>query len=819
MRRGQRTFCAVVAALGLATVLVAGARLDAGQLGLDYLALAAATLLLGSRLTVTLPTLKSELSLSEVFLFLAVLLHGPEPAVLLAAAEGWLTSLRFTRSALTRGFNAAVMALAVGSAALALGAALDYRPLLARPGIGPSLFLVAGLLATVHYAVNSILVAVAAALKTGQQPWQLWRRHYAWAIVTYLAAAATAVLTGKLLHDVGAAALALAAPVVATVHFAYRTRARNMEAAAREAAQARQHIAELQAREERFRAVFDQAASGMALVSPGGRWLRTNRALCDLLGRDPTEMVGREVRELMRSEDATSTVAHLARILGGHEQAHQVEVRFHRPDRSEVWTVLSIARIRDPESEAWQLAFQVQDITARKRAEEQLVHDAFHDSLTGLPNRALFLDHLKLALDRARRTPQRQFAVLFLDLDRFKLVNDSLGHAAGDALLVEVAHRLRRCIRPGDTLARLGGDEFTVLLEDLVGVREAIQLTRQIEKELGRPCRIDGRDVFTSVSAGIAPGSIGYDSPEDVLRDADTAMYRAKSLGKNRHEVFDIAMHDRAMNLLRLETDLRQAIERHEFVLHYQPIVSLATGALESLEALVRWQHPEHGFVSPLDFIPIAEESGLIIPIGRQVLDLACRQARSWRERYPERTLTVAVNLSGRQLDQPGLVEEIEAVLAKTGCPADALKVEVTESAAMNGVEQATVTLGRLRRLGVATSIDDFGTGYSSLAYLHNFPASAFKIDRSFVARLGQEPMALEIVRTILGLAKGLRLAVVAEGVETHRQVAMLRELGCHYGQGYFFCKPLSADDATQLLDTIDAYPVGAGATVDAVPA
>jgi diguanylate cyclase (GGDEF)-like protein len=441
------------------------------------------------------------------------------------------------------------------------------------------------------------------------------------------------------------------------------------------------------------------------------------------------------------------------------------------------------------------------EVAERKQIEEQLLHNAFHDGLTGLANRALFMDHLKLALGRAERHAAYRFAVLFLDLDRFKVVNDSLGHMAGDELLVGVARRLAAAMRPGDTVSRLGGDEFTVLLDDLRDAGEAVAVAERLQRELAPAFDLDGHEVFTTVSIGVALGAEAYQRPEDILRDADTAMYRAKQLGKARHEVFDQAMHARAVDRLGLERDLRGAAERGELFLQYQPIVSLATGALRGFEALVRWRHPERGVIPPAKFIPIAEETGMIIPVGKWVLEEACRQMSRWRKlARTDGPLPVSVNLSGKQFLRPDLLEQVRDVLRETGLDPSGLKLEITETVVMENIETAAHTLEQLRALGVELSIDDFGTGYSSLSYLQRFPVSTLKIDRSFVSRMTESEGTAEIVRTIMRLAQNLGMDVVAEGVETEGQRAQLRGFECEFGQGYYFSRPMDVGDAEALV-------------------
>ncbi len=437
----------------------------------------------------------------------------------------------------------------------------------------------------------------------------------------------------------------------------------------------------------------------------------------------------------------------------------------------------------------------------------KVFHYALYDTLTGLPNRALFLKRLQRAsFLRQRYNSDRpsHFAVLFLDLDRFKVVNDNLGHPIGDQLLISSRDRLRSCLRPGDTLARVGGDEFAILLDPISNLAEATEIANQVQSEMAIPFLIQDERIFTSVSIGIALDQTATSSqPEELLRDAHTAMYQAKASGKARQEIFATGMRVQVVRRSQLETDLRRAIEQNEFQLHYQPIVSLQTGLTAGFEALVRWQHPQNGFISPAEFIPVAEESGLIIPLGQWILEAACRQLKQWQTVFVSHPpLMISVNLSGQQFTQPDLVEFIEQTLISTGLDGSSLKLEITESVAMNDVEAAIAMLNRLRELNLQMSIDDFGTGYSSLSYLHRFPVTTLKIDRSFVSRMDDTSDDAAIVQTIVGLAHSLGMNVVAEGVETTAQLARLQTLMCEYGQGYFFSKPLAAAGAANLLKT-----------------
>jgi len=442
------------------------------------------------------------------------------------------------------------------------------------------------------------------------------------------------------------------------------------------------------------------------------------------------------------------------------------------------------------------------EITERKRVESQLLHLAFHDALTGLPNRAAFIDRLRHAINYSKRHSDYLFAVLFIDLDRFKVINDSFGHHKGDQFLLAIASRLEICVRSIDTAARLGGDEFTILLEGIQDVSDAIKVAERIEQELKLPFELDGQEIFTTASIGIALSStINYERPEDVLRDADTAMYRAKILGRARYELFNSNMYANALAKLQLETDLRRAIERRELRVYYQPIVSLTSGLILGFEALLRWEHPERGLLTPADFISIAEETGLIFSIGKWVLQEACSQMQAWRASHPANLLKkISVNLSLQQFSQPDLIEQIEQILESTGLNADSLVLDITESVIVENGDRVIAVLYQLREMGIQLSIDDFGTGYSSLGRLYNFPISLLKIDRSFISSINTSSRDLEIIEILVTLAHKLCVDVLAEGIETKEQLALLRKVNCEYGQGHFFSVPLNSSAAEALI-------------------
>jgi diguanylate cyclase (GGDEF)-like protein len=448
-----------------------------------------------------------------------------------------------------------------------------------------------------------------------------------------------------------------------------------------------------------------------------------------------------------------------------------------------------------------------QEVQERRKAEAALLHDAFHDALTGLANRTLFLDRLGLSLARAKRREDFLFAVLFLDFDRFKLINDSLGHLCGDRALVAIARRLEDCVRSGDTVARLGGDEFAILLDDVRSEADVERITEQMEHRLAAPFQVDGNEIFVSASIGIAFGSLSYAKAEEILRDADTAMYRAKALGRSRHEVFNEELHLAALDRLKMETDLRHAIEEKSFGVQYQPIVALADGRMVGFEALVRWRHPVWGLVPPDQFIQVAEETGLILPIGRWVLSEACGRMHKWQQDHPsDPPLAINVNLSRRQLLQADLLEQIRLILKDTELPAESLRLEITESAILENPEGAVEFLNHLKSLDIGLCVDDFGTGYSSLSSLQQFPVNVLKIDRSFIRGMGPEGEKDEIVRAVVGLAHSLRMKVVAEGVETEGQLRRLRAMSCDYGQGYLLCRALDADAVDRLLERSERW-------------
>jgi diguanylate cyclase (GGDEF)-like protein/PAS domain S-box-containing protein len=548
-----------------------------------------------------------------------------------------------------------------------------------------------------------------------------------------------------------------------------------------------------------FRAAFDHAA-GMGLATSRGEWLEVNKSLCQMLGYAEDELLAKSVRSISHAEDVDWMQEQINNLLEGAIASIQLEQRCLRSDGQIIWVILSVTKIPEPHDSAASLVFQIQDISDRKRAEEQLMHEALHDALTGLPNRALFIDQVRKSMARWRRRKQGAFAILFVDLDGFKAINDILGHAVGDQVLVEFSRRLGSSVRPGDTFARLGGDEFTILLDDLNDLNDAIIAVKRLMAILKEPFHLLGRDLAVSASIGVALSADEYVDADEMLRHADAAMYRAKQQGRGRYEMFDRVTGVNLERQSRIQSDLSHAIERAELVLEYQPIVALETGKIAGFEALLRWQHPTLGLVPPPDFISVAEATGAIVPIGEWVLHEGCRQIREWQKSCPQNPpLYISINLSVKQLAQPDLVEQVAVAVHKAGLDPVNLKLEITESMLMNS-EAAIRMLSHLHALGVGISIDDFGTGYSSLSYLHRLPISTLKIDRSFVSSMSQGKESFEIVRTIITLAQSLNLSVVAEGIETNDQLEKLTELKCVYGQGHFFSKALAVEWAASYL-------------------
>lgn len=525
------------------------------------------------------------------------------------------------------------------------------------------------------------------------------------------------------------------------------------------------------------------------------RW----KAIIGLAGEPLTESMD-EWLERIHPDDLELFKTDIEASLTGWATTFRNEHRLQHKDGTYRWVLSRGTVARQEDGSVYRMAGTTIDITDNKGAEQQLLHNAFHDVLTGLPNRALFMDRLKRSLNRAKFRPDYLFAALFLDLDRFKVINDSLGHQVGDELLIGIARRLEKCMRPGDMIARLGGDEFAVILDNLKCAEDAIQAAERLHQEMSIPYMLSGREVYASASIGVALSQSHHETAQDFLRAADTAMYHAKGRGRGCVELFDTEMHARAMGQLQLETDLRRALQREEFQIYYQPIVSTESRQVRGFEALVRWDHPEQGLLSPVRFMQVAEDTGLVIPIDQWVLRESCTRLREWQNEFPMNPLlSISVNLSGKQFAHPDLCEKVRRILDETGVIPLSIKLEITESSLVENPDAAAQILRQLKELGVRISLDDFGTGYSSLSYLHRFPIDVLKIDRSFVNRMSVSKNS-EIVRTIITLAINLGMEVIAEGVETEEQVAQLASMRCDYVQGYLFSQPMRSDAVHELL-------------------
>ena len=549
----------------------------------------------------------------------------------------------------------------------------------------------------------------------------------------------------------------------------------------------------------------ETALTALVALLPGGvlacdtdlRCQVWNAWMEEVSGVPASEVIGRRLVEAFPQLRAQGLDGLLDRALAG-EVVHLKDVRYPHPVSQQVrWVTGTFTPLRDGSGATVGVAGNVHEVTDRKHLEERLQHDALHDPLTGLPNRALFMDRLEQALERAKRRPDKLFAVMFLDLDRFKAVNDTRGHAAGDELLRALSRRLQECLRGVDTVARLGGDEFAFLIDEVEGPADATRAASRILSDVSAPFSLQGQEVRATASVGITLGPRHYERASEMLRDADVAMYRAKAQGLGRHQVFDRSLQERAAHLLRQETDLRRALDRGELRLHYQPVIALATGRVVALEALARWQHPQRGLLLPEEFIPLADETGLIVPLGRWTLGEACRQLRAWQELSKE--IRVSVNLSPRQVGHPDLVGNVEDCLRATGAGAGALELELTEASLVEDAERAESVVAALSEVGVRLALDRFGTGYSSLGALHRFPLDSLKIDRSFVQSLAG-PEGAHVLHGAIALARSLELDVVAQGVETADQLEHLRTMDCGSAQGFHLAPPQDADAATELV-------------------
>ncbi|WP_414577706.1 EAL domain-containing protein [Anabaena sp. CCY 9402-a] len=567
-----------------------------------------------------------------------------------------------------------------------------------------------------------------------------------------------------------------------------------------ELAERQQTEAHLRQSQQRYASLAAAAPVGIFRTDVQGNCLYVNERWCKIAGLTSETAIQFGWVTGIHPDDKDKVFIEWYSAAREH-RPFQLEYRFQKPDGTVTWVFGQAVAESDIAGKITGYVGTITDISERKDAEAQLLYNALHDSLTNLPNRKLLMERLESAIKRTKRLENYHFAVLFLDMDRFKIINDSLGHLAGDQLLNIIAQKLKSKIRLMDLAARLGGDEFVILLERVENIEEAVMVAKRILAEFQTPLMLNGHEVFITTSIGIVLGTARYHQASDLLRDSDLAMYRAKAQGKSCYKIFDTQMHIQALKRLNLESDLRKALERQEFIVYYQPIIDLNNNNLIGVEALVRWQHPTRGFVSPTEFIPVAEETGLIVPLDHWVLQTSCQQLRNWQTQFDSKlALKVSVNLSVQDICKATLVRDVEEILTQVGLDGNCLTLEITESILIENITETIIVLEQLKTLGIQISIDDFGTGYSSLNYLHRLPADTLKIDRSFINQMEEGQRNYQVVKTIITLSNQLGLAVVAEGIETQQQLQRLQQLGCEFGQGYLFSHPLAAHEIETLL-------------------
>ncbi len=762
---------------------------------------------------VRLPQVKNAFAAGEIFIFLLLLLFGPAASTLAAACESALGAYRTSRRWTSR-IGSPCM---VGLAMFTIGHVFDWALGMAavRHQVEPGILVVATMvLGVAHFVVSTQLVTLVHRLKR-REAWfsaQVMVDAFGWVGVAYGTSALMAAMLYLVYRVSGTGVLVGMSPLlvllVASLHFMFRqqeaaelARKASATAAAGQAEQALRHMRELEASERRFHSAFTHASIGMALLAFDGCILQANPALRSLLGRREVDLVGQLFQDHVDRAERRDLQDQLDAIAQDRAEGFALELRCAHSDATQVWVALHCTHFSEPGAATPCLILQVQDVSARRRAEAGLQHQAFHDSLTGLPNRRRFHQLLSAAVAGSVGDSGTPFAVMFLDFDRFKLINDSLGHDAGDAFLVMVARRIHDGLRPKDIVARLGGDEFAVLVHDVHEAQQVLPLADRLLETLRQPYWVAGTELNSSASIGITLSTLGYHSPEQVLRDADIAMYKAKAAGKARYALFDSGLHTEVARRLKLEGDLRQALAASQLSLAYQGIYSLCDGTLKGFEALVRWDHPQEGPISPAVFLPIAEEAGLMVKLSDMVLGNACQQLAAWRAVGPTcRDLRMQVNLSSADVAHPAFEGRVLAALEHAGLPPQSLTLELTEHVLMSRLEAVLPVLHALRARGIGLAVDDFGTGYSSLSHLSTLPIDSLKIDRGFVSQQEPGSPTAAVVRSIVMLGASLGKAVVAEGVETAEQLQLLRSLGCAFGQGYLLCPPLSSTAATQRL-------------------
>jgi diguanylate cyclase (GGDEF)-like protein/PAS domain S-box-containing protein len=781
---------------------------------------------LASTLKVRLPLTRSAstMSVSYVVDFTALLLLGPEQTVVVAAASAVAQStvnVRKGNPPYRTLFNIAAIVLTIESAGLVFrwigGDAGDLGwPQIAIPVLAA---------ATAYYLANTASVSIAVALTSRQHLLRVWNDNFLWCAPSYFVGAGVALIGATIVNDASQWLLPILIPPVYLTFRSYKVYLGRLEDEQRHTKevtqlheQAQQALTLAQQSEGKLREtlqLLQQSEQRYALAAAGSndglwdwdvirnrvyfspRWKTMLGLVDDAVGNTLLDWLTR-----VHPDDVEGLRSALGAHLAGETPHLEHEHRIQTAGGTYRWMLCRGIAVRDADGTATRVAGSQTDVTDRHEAQSRLEHAARHDSLTNLPNRSAFMHELGRVLTRSKRIADYRYSVLFVDVDRFKLVNDSLGHLIGDQLLTAVARKLATCLRTGDVLARLGGDEFTILLDGVNGPSDAEFVAERVQALFREPITIEeGREIFVTTSIGIAMGSPHYDYPEELLRDADTAMYRAKALGKACHVVFEQRMRDHAIVRLNLETELRRAIDHDELRLVYQPVISLKNGALAGFEALLRWHRPGGEMIPPSEFIPLAEETGVIVPLGIWVLSEACRQAAAWQRQFIfDEPLTMSVNISPRQLMQAGIVEAVAQMLRKHGLAQGTLALEITESALAEDAATAMRVIKELKRLPVQLLLDDFGTGYSSLGHLHRFPVDTVKIDRSFLAKDPLDPSGSNVLAAVVSLAQNLGKGVIVEGIETAEQVERLRKLRCPHAQGFYFSKPVDAVEAGALI-------------------
>lgn len=790
----------IVGIVGVCVFFYSVYNLQFANLGINLIILALITIGFGSRISIYLESLKSTLSVVDVFIFITLLLFGSEAAVCLIAVETYATSFRFTKRFDYRLFNVGQMTISVFSgitvSQFLFGQAFDLKN-------GINLTIVSALLTVVitYYLFNSLLVSISQSIRTNQPVFSVWKEYYVWTVFGFMACGSVALVAANAIQTTGILSFVLILPIIGIIYFSYHSQQGKLQAITEKAEQSEKFLSEITESEEKFRSAFSNAPIGMALISDDCRWLQTNQSLCEIFGYNPVELIEKQFRHYLHPADLVSFNSNIGLLLQRKTTSYQAELRYFNRDGTEIITQTSISHAGDGEEA--RLICQIQDITARHRAEEKLKHDAFYDSLTNLYNRTKLIQNLQDVIHCAKQDNNYKFCAIFVDLDRFKLINDSIGHNIGDQLLIAVSQRIKNCLPNNSTLARLGSDEFYILLETTSFSTPKIEdIVQEILSQVSLEYLIAGHQINITASIGVVLYETLHETAEEVLRDSDSALHIAKLKGRSTYVFFNAEMREIAANRMKLEKELIRAVERKEFFLVYQPIISLENKTLVGFEALVRWQHPTLGLVPPNDFISLAEENGTIVQIGQFVLDESCRQLKEWQNQLScELPLTISVNVSAKQLLQKTFFANVLNTLGHHRILPRQIKLEITESVVVDNNDIVISILRQFRALGVKLSMDDFGTGYSSLSYLHRLPIDTLKIDRSFISLMTEEAESAEIVRTILLLAKNLNLDVVAEGIETLIQQDILKELKCDYGQGYYFSKPLIVEQAKQFID------------------